>query len=92
MASNNHLLLITILQIDWTLSLVLAQGLMWLQSHVAGVGVILKALSFTYLESGLRAFRQLVVETAGVLRATLSLSPWTLYMMASEKLDFLHSA
>lgn len=65
---------------------------MWLKSHVAGVGVILKALSFTYLVSGVRGFRQLVIETAGALKATLSLSPWTLHMMASEKLDFLHGA
>ena len=48
---------------------------MWLQSDVAGVGVILKALSFTNLVSGLRGFRQLVVETAGALRRLfLSLS------------------
>lgn len=65
---------------------------MWLQSDVAGVGVILKALSFSSLVSSLRGFRQLVVETAGALRATLSVSPWTLHMMASEKLDFLHGA
>ena len=53
---------------------------MWLQSDVAGVGVILKALSFSSLMSSLRGFRQLVVETAGALRATLSLSPWTLHI------------
>lgn len=66
---------------------------MWLQSDVAGVGVILKALSFSSLVSSLRGFRQLVVETAGALRVTLSLSlPGLSTLMASEKLDFLHGA
>lgn len=41
---------------------------------VPGAGVTLKALSFSYLVSGLRGFKQLVVGTAGAPRGSFSLS------------------
>lgn len=65
---------------------------MWLQSDVAGVGVILKALSFSSLVSSLRGFRQLVVEIAGALKRLFLSLPGLSTLMASEKLDFLHGA